>query len=202
MPAPRICLFSRQLYPEGGGDDIPASFHVAGLQDLSNERIAHVYWQHLTPLSDGEHLSFTFFESTCPSAPVEVKPTDSPEYIKEQQELEELKKTWTPPDEPLPNAWPDLAFELRLNDEESIRAQLPADHDNILCSIHWNKWHPEQCNIYVRTFPTCVESSRREVADWLRKTLLPGDSIDIRIDTRSLSPGNAQSTRYKLNEEG
>jgi hypothetical protein len=165
------------------GDDSPASFHVAGMKDLSNERIAHVYWQHISPLSDGEQLTFTFHQSSNPSMPVEVKPTDSPEYIQEQQEFEKLKKIWVPPDEPLPNLWLNLAFELRLRDEEPIRAHLSEQHSNILCSIHWNKWRPEQCEIYVRTFPAHSESSLHEKTDWLRKTLLPGDFIDIRIHT-------------------
>jgi hypothetical protein len=167
--------------------DSPASIYVAGMQDLPNERIAHVYWQHETPLSDGEQLNFTFLESSNPSMPIEVKPTDSPEYIQEQQEFEELRKSWVPPDEPLPNLWPNLAFELRLRDEEPIRAHLSEEHSNILCSIHWNKWRPEQCKIYVRTFPAYTDSSQRETTDWLRKTLLPGDFIGIRIHARSLN---------------
>ena len=165
----------------GASDDSPASIHVAGMQDLPNERIAHVYWQHETPLFNGEKLSFTFLESPNPSMPIEVKPTDSPEYLQEQQEFEELKKIWVPPKQPLPHLWSDLAFELQLQDEEPIRAYLSEEHSNFLCSIHWNKWHPDQCKVYVRTFSTSTESSQHEKTDWLRKTLLLGDSIGIHI---------------------
>jgi hypothetical protein len=163
------------------GDDNPASFHVAGMQELPNERIAHVYWQHETPLSESEQLSITFGESSNSSIPIEVKPTDSPEYIQEQQEFEELKKIWTPPDELPPILWPSLAFELQVRDQEPIRARLSEEHSNIMCSIDWNKWRPEQCKIYVRTFPAFTDSSQYVKTDWLRETLLSGDSFSIRI---------------------
>jgi hypothetical protein len=162
-------------------DDSPASIHVAGLQELPNERIAHVYWQHETPLFDGEKLSFTFVESPNPSMPIEVKPTDSPEYLQEQQEFEELEKIWVPPKEPLPHLWSDLAFELRLRDEEPVRTHLSEGYSNILCSINWDKWRPDQCKVYVRTFPAYTECSQHEKIDWLRKTLFLGGSIGIHI---------------------
>jgi hypothetical protein len=96
----------------GSSGDSPASFHVAGMQSLSEDRTAHVYWVQETPLSNGDRLLFSLVETGDPSPPIEVKPTDSPEHLTEQRAFEEFERRYAGPERPPEIRWNELEMGL------------------------------------------------------------------------------------------
>jgi hypothetical protein len=96
------------------GAEDPAGLHVSGMCDLPGERIAHVYWGGPKSLHSGDTVRIALVDSTCPTPPSEIKATDSPEYIEQQRQFEELDRTYVPPDTPAIRNWPALAFLCRV----------------------------------------------------------------------------------------
>ena len=166
----------------GSAGDDAASFHVAGMCDLTAERTAHVYWIHETPLVSGDRLRFTLVQSDQPTTPIEVKATDSPEYLEEQRQFEEVERTWTPPTEPPPLRWPHLGLHLSLKDDDPIRLRIPVGQEHVMCSLHWNKWRPDHCNVYVRTYTGFAKGTEQRTTDWLRGKLKVGEGFELRLD--------------------
>jgi len=165
----------------GVGDEHPASFYVAGMQDLPVERSAHVFWVHERPLSAGDRLRFTLIESDDASAPIEIKATDSQEYLEEQREFEQIERHYVPPIASPPRRWPALELGLRLREESPVRARLPLDQEHIMCSLLWDKWSPERCRVYVRSFTGFAQGTQRKTTDWLRGDLHVGDSFELSV---------------------
>lgn len=163
-----------------GGDDL-ACFHVAGMQDLPGERAAHVYWIHETSLVPGDHLRYTFLESDGPTPPIEVKATDSPKYLQEQREFEEVERNYGGRAEPAPRRWPALEFGLKLRNESTLRARMPLDQEFIMCSVQWDKWRPERCTIYVRSFARSAQRTDKRTTEWLRGFLQLGESFELAV---------------------
>ncbi|AZP12554.1 hypothetical protein [Undibacterium parvum] len=161
-------------------DDDPTSFHVAGLQDLSEERNAHVYWVHETPLSVGNRLSFTLVQCDEPSPPIEVKATDSSVYLEEQREFEEFEKNYMEPERQLDVRWPTLGLRLMFNSEDLVAARLLDGEEQIMCSIHWDKWRPERCRVYVRSFASRGQGTATPT-DWFRGFLELGDRFEVSV---------------------
>ena len=164
----------------GVSGEEPASFHVAGMQDLSQDRSAHVYWLNETPLASGDQLRFTLEESE-PSPPIEVKPTDSPEYLAEQQEFEEMEKAFVPPVEQAVKRWPALELKLTLRAERTVSARVPLGQEHIMCSLLWTKWHPECCRVYVRSFTGFAAGTEARTTEWLRGALGVGESFELLV---------------------
>src|SRR5437899_2838668 len=78
------------------GDDKPARLTLSGMCDLPGERAAHVYWGDEMSLNNGAVVTFRFTISDSPSKPDQLVPTDSPKYIEEQREFEQLKNNFVP----------------------------------------------------------------------------------------------------------
>ena len=165
----------------GLADDDPSSFHVAGMQDLPEERSAHIYWVHETPLAVGDRLSFTLVECGEPSLPIEAKATDSIEYLEEQREFEEFEKNFTGPERPSNNRWPNLELILKLKDEPAVRARPLDGEKHIMCTVHWDKWRPERCRVYVRSFADGEHGTSLKTTDWLRGVVHVGDTFEISV---------------------
>lgn len=162
-------------------DDDPATFHVAGMQDLAMERSAHVYWAHETAPSVGDRLRLSLIQSDAPSHPVEIVPTDSPEHLEEQREFEEFAKTYSGP-EPLQEVrWPALEWALRLKDQPAVTARLMNEDEHIMCSLTWDKWRPDRCRILVRSFPGADEGGPEKTTEWLRDVIQVGESLEISV---------------------
>src|SRR4051794_4512703 len=85
------------------GDDEPARLTLSGMCELPGERAAHVHWgDDEMLLSNGTVVTLRFTSSELASDPDQVVPTDSPKYIEEQQEFEQLKKNFAPDTTPAP----------------------------------------------------------------------------------------------------
>jgi hypothetical protein len=128
-------------------------------------------------LSNGTVVTLRFTSSELPSDPDQVVPTDSPKYIQEQREFEELKKNFVPDTTPAPRRFPDLAFHCRINQKPAAIATLKSGEEHILCSVLWNKWHPERFRVSVRSFGNDPNGQ----TEWLRDDLAVGDELEIRV---------------------
>ena len=51
-----------------------------------------------------------------PAAPLNVRPTDSPEYLQEQREFEEMERNFVAPTEKVNKRYPNLSLQLFQND--------------------------------------------------------------------------------------
>jgi hypothetical protein len=165
----------------GAAGEDPASFHVAGLQELDGGRSAHVYWIHETPLSVGDCLRFELVQYDEPTVPLETKATDSPEYAQEQRELEELEESSVGSEHPATCEWPALEFRLKLRSEVEVSARLVDGEEHIMSSLTWDKWRPERCRVYVRSFTGDTRSGELIATDWLRGVLQVGDTFEIAV---------------------
>lgn len=176
------CLLS--IHIAGGlGDDEPAFFDVSGMQDLSEERNAHVYWIRETPLSDGDHFSFSLCQSDDPSPPVEIIASDSPGWLDGQNELAEFEKTYMGPQRPPEIRWPELELRLKFKNEDLVAAKLLDGEEHISCSILWDKWQPDQCHVSVQSFTGCAAGMQHRTTAWLRGNLCIEDSFEVSVCT-------------------
>ncbi len=162
-------------------DEHPPSLDIAGMVDIDAERAAHVYWSEEFRLKLGDMVRFEFTDSQSPSLPVQVKPTDSPEYIEEQRKFEELERSTVPDRAPMRRVWPSLAFECALNGEKVATARLAGNEEHILCTVLWDKWCPDCCRVFVRTFGDKSQPEKTEATEWLRVNLALGDTLDVRL---------------------
>jgi hypothetical protein len=163
--------------------EIPASFHVSGLQELPDERRAHIYWveEHPYPLALRSSISISVVDSDNPTPPIEIKATDSVEYLEEQREFEEFEKSYMGPEPQLEIHWPTLKLKFLLNGEEISDAQFLDGEGHIMCSINWHKWSPDHCKVYVRSFGSGLTANKRET-DWFRGFLEVGDRLDVFVN--------------------
>jgi hypothetical protein len=158
--------------------DHPADLRISGMCELSDTRTAHVYWGKERSLSSGDHIMFTLTDCENTTEPTEIKWTDSPEYLEEQRQYEEFEKTHVPDQTPTDRKMPSLSFDCHINGEPKATAVLAPDEEHILCSLIWDKWSPERCRVFVRSFGGAAEDKRQ--TDWLRANLLIGDSLEVR----------------------
>jgi len=165
----------------GVGGDQPASFHVAGMLDLPEDRAAHVYWSDESALAPPDHLRIALVDSDEPSPPLRVTPTDSPEYLEEQRQFAELEKSTTSPPVPGPKRWPNATLSLRVNNSDETRATLKNQEEHILCSTVWDKWRPEFLRVYVRSFSSGWSKNEAKT-EWLRANLRVGEYLDIGVE--------------------
>jgi hypothetical protein len=160
------------------GGDTPARLTLSGMHDLPDERAAHVYWgPDEVELKTGAVVTFRFTTSESPSDPEQVVPTDSPEYIEEQREFEALKKTFVPDTTPSLRRFPDLAFHCRVNRKAVTVARLNTGEEHVVCSVLWNKWHPNRFRVSLRSFGNEPNGQ----TEWLRDDLAVGDELEIRV---------------------
>ena len=160
------------------GDDSPARLSLNGMCELPGERAAHLDWgDDEMSLGVGTVVTLRFTMCNSPSDPDQVVPTDSPKYVEEQREFEELKKNFVPDTTPAPRRFPDLAFHCRVNKGPAVIATLKSGEEHIRCSVLWNKWHPERFRLSVRSFGNDLDST----TEWLRDDLAVGDELEIRV---------------------
>lgn len=160
------------------GDEV-ASFHVAGMQELDGERMAHVYWVEEHPLNIGDVLSFVPSEGSRPSVPALVKPTDSPEYLKEQKQYDEFRASHIYPQPTPVQKRSTIAYGLWAPGFPVVEARLSLRQQHLLCSVLWNKWRPERTRVSVRSFASGdVESSK---VAWLQTNLSQGEEFKIEV---------------------
>ena len=162
------------------GADHPADLRISGMCELPEERVAHVYWAEGRSLSSGDHITFTLIDCEDATKPAEIVPTDSPEYLEEQAKLEEVEGAFVRDEAPAERKWPSLAFDCRINNEHKAIAVLAPDEEHILCSVTWDKWRPEQCRVFVRSFGSSTKTGIEHQTAWVRATLLMGDCLEVR----------------------
>ena len=161
--------------------DAPAGVRVAGMCDLPGDRAAHVHWAHDDPLRAGDTVVFRFADADDPSPPAEVTATDSPEYLEEQRQFAEIERNYVPGRTPMSREYPNLIFQCRLTGQDPVAARFVEDEEHILCSVDWNKWRPDQCRIFVRSFGGALLPDEKEPTEWLRGRLAPGESFELRV---------------------
>lgn len=157
------------------------SLDVTGMCELPDDRAAHLRWIDLVPLSSGDILEFKLLESSTPSPPSALIPTDSPEYLAEQAEFSKLEAEWVPPSEEPPIRWPNIQFVFKINDGSPLRVRIPAGQQHVLCSFLWDKWRPETCRVFARTFSGGAVDVESRKTDWMRAALMVGDVLSIKI---------------------
>jgi len=163
------------------GDEYPACIDVSGMCDLPDERSAHVYWGEPTFLHAGDVVRIAMVESASPTLPSEVKATDSAEYVEEQRQFEEFERTYLPPDTPAIRRWSAVQFLCNVNGEHRTTVTLAPDEEHILCTLLWNQWHPDQCQVYVRSFGGATRRGDNRQTEWLRVNLTLSESFEVEI---------------------
>ncbi len=163
------------------GDEYPACIDVSGMCDLPHERSAHVYWGEPTFLHGGDVVRIAMVESASPTLPSEVKATDSAEYVEEQRQFEEFERTYLPPDTPAIRRWSAVQFLCNVNGEHRTTVTLAPDEEHILCTLLWNQWHPDQCQVYVRSFGGATRRGDNRQTEWLRVNLTLNESFEVEI---------------------
>jgi hypothetical protein len=161
--------------------DSPAGIRLAGMCDLPDDRNAHVSWCEEHPLAAGDVVSFAFVEADSATPPAEVVATDSAEYLEEQRKFAEFEKSFVPDRTPMRRQFPALTFHCTVNGNEPIAARFRNNEEHILCGIDWNKWRPDVCRIYVRSFGGAEPPSERAPTEWLRANLNLGEQFAIRV---------------------
>ena len=170
--------------PSIGGavfDEYPPTLEIRGMCELDTNRTAHIYWCENLQLKLGHCVRFSFVESQEPSPPIEIVPTDSPEYIEEQRKFEELEKSFVPDRTPMRRTWPNLTFECRVNGEPVANARFTEQEEHILCTVHWDKWRSERCRVYVRSFGDKSKPEDSVATEWFRTNLALGDVFEVRL---------------------
>jgi hypothetical protein len=162
------------------GGDMPASLMLSGMCDLPDDRAAHVYWApDELDLKSGDVVTFKFVESDDPTKPERIVLTDSPEYIEEQRQFTEMKKSFVPDTSAPPQNYPALAFDCRVNGSPAAVARLNVHEQHILCSVLWNKWRPERFRVLVRSFGNKFADDSE--TEWVRCDLALGDELEIEV---------------------
>ncbi len=160
------------------GDETPARLSLSGMCDLPVARAAHVYWgPDQLELKTGTEVAFRFTTCGSPTPPERIVPTDSAAYIDEQRDFEAYKKSFVPDTSRSPRNFPELAFHCRVNGKAATVATLNPSDEHLLCSLCWDKWHPDRVFVSVRSFGK--EHSGK--TEWLREHLALGDELAIRV---------------------
>ena len=162
-------------------DDSPASLMVSGMCDLDERRAAHVHWCETWSLANGDLVAFKFIESDDVTPPKTIVPTDSPDYLEEQQSFAESLKDLVPERAPAVRKRPELAFECRLNGQPATIASLIRAEEHVLCSLLWIKQRPDRCDVSVRSFGDKSKPEHSPATEWLRTTLALNDDFSVRI---------------------
>jgi hypothetical protein len=151
---------------------------VTGMQDLPEQRSAHVTWVEDCLLKPGDSLLFILIDHDEPDPPVMVKPTDSAVCLQEQREYEALLEGHRGPEPLRPELRSALAVKFAVGDQE-ILMRLPEHHSHMLCTLFWDKWSPEHCKVLARSFPGAASGAVADCTEWLRTELRLGDSLEI-----------------------
>lgn len=163
------------------GADYLAHLFIGGMCDLDGERTAHVNWGDIENMSAGGKVTVALINSDYPTKPIEVKATDSPEYLEEQAKFIEFDKSFVPDSIPAERKLPKLAFDCSINGEHKATAILAPNEEHILCSVTWDKWRPERCRVFVRSFVGSERSGNKLQTEWLRANLQLGDLLEIGV---------------------
>jgi hypothetical protein len=157
--------------------EMPPALDVRGMCQLGfdTDRPAHVYWCDNLRLKPRDCVCFAFVESPEPTPPIQIVPTDSPGYIEEQRLFKEHEKSFVPDPTAMRRTWPGLTFKCLVNDKPVANARFSEGEECILCSLLWDKWRPERCHVYVRSFDDKAKPERSEATEWLRANLALGD---------------------------
>lgn len=164
------------------GAENPAGLLVSGMCDLPNERDAHVYWIEEQRLSAGDHISFSLIVDNAPTEPLQIQATDSPEYLEEQRQFIEMDRDFVPDTTPALRQWNSLSYGCYINGELKAKVSMASDEEHILCSLLWDKWRPELCRIFIRSFGGSARRGDKRETEWLRANLLVGDTLEVHVD--------------------
>lgn len=160
-------------------EEAPADVHVSGMYELPGGQDAHVSWGDFCPVQIGDRLAVTLVESGLPTPPAQTSAVDDPEYIEEQREYEEFMETYRgPPRQRIPR-WRDIQVQCAVNGSPQALATMAPDENHILCTVLWNRWHPDRCRVNVRSFG----EPGLQNSDWLRVDLAIDDSIEFLTTT-------------------
>lgn len=156
-------------------DEAPASLRITGMKELPNDRLAHVYWVEELALNFGDILEIKPQELSESTVPVSVVPTDSPDYIAEQQSYQEFLGA---------HIWPQPAplvlrrtVSLKLTHPRTgqLNTSIPMGQQHILCTVLWNNLRARPTRIYARSF------SEGNSLEWLREDLYQDETLRIEV---------------------
>jgi hypothetical protein len=157
-----------------------ASLRVAGMQDLPDNRSAHVYWIEELSLKLGDVLEFIPAEQGMATQPIVVKATDSAEYLEEQRQYDEFLSAHIWP-QPRPEEWrPSLQYTVSMPGFAPLKARLPLGHQHLVCDALWNMWQPTRTRVSARSFVGHGHGDLRKL-EWLRADLSLGQTLRVEI---------------------
>ena len=159
-------------------DAAAGDWTVTGMQELPEQRSAHVAWVQDSLLKPGDSLIFILIDHDEPDPPVMVKPTDSAVCLQEQREYDALLAGYMGPEPCRPEMRSSLEVKFATGDQEIVM-RLPEHDAHMLCTLLWDKWSPEHCKVSVHSFPGAISGAAVESTEWLRAELRLGDSFEI-----------------------
>lgn len=161
------------------GGDAAAQLDVTGMCELSEGKSAHVYWDNCVSLDSLDDVVVAFTQFDSPSLPLMLKPIDSPEYLEEQRQFEEFGRAFRGPMEKVEVRFPTVAFDLTREGETIAHAALREGEEHVLCTVTWDRWRPDACRIYVRSFGGLTGPD--DERGWYRGELAEGEHIGVRV---------------------
>jgi hypothetical protein len=154
------------------------------MAELPDGHHRHLWWFSHLVIGDGDEVSFALVETTQPTPPAEDRASNSPEYIADQQEYEQMK----PEPTVLRRLGRDAAgliFEVRVNGVPT-RASLERAREFITASLNWSNFGSERARFSVHSFSVAEAIGRRSGNDWLSQFVHLGDTLSVKISYHHL----------------
>jgi hypothetical protein len=161
-----------------------ADLYVAGMAELPDGHHRHLRWFDENRIGDGDELAFTLVETAQPTAPLEDRASNSPEYIADQEEYERVSA------QPrvirkLARIAPGLIFAVRVNGV-AVRATLERARELIAVNLLWDAFHADRLRVSVSSTSVAEALSRRPGKDWLREEVQLGDTLSVKVSYHCL----------------
>lgn len=160
-------------------EEAPADVYVTGMYELNGGQDAHVSWGDFFPVQIGDRLAVTLVESGLPTPPAKTLAVDDPEHIEEQRQYQEFMETYQGPPRQRISRWRDIQVQCSVNGSPQALAKMAPDENHILCTVLWNRLHPDRCRVSVRSFG----EPELQNSDWLRVDLATDDRIEFLTTT-------------------
>ena len=163
-----------------GPSQAPVQLLAIGVCRLPDGRIANGHWGESPPVNMGDVVRFTLVECDAPTPPTQLNATDSPEFLQAQRLVEEFERNYVPPDAPVAQSWPGLAFRCSVNGVYRAMAIRKPQAEYLNCNLEREARQPQQMHFHVNS-----GSASRPGEEWeavrFRTSLALGESLEVQL---------------------
>lgn len=161
--------------------DYPGMIHVAGMNDLGDDRQSHTSWLECVDVASGSDFTVQFIESDAVTPPTKEVATDSEEHLKEVADFEEMVANDPPRPRIIESNFPDSGITATLPDGEVIEARFESGRQFMRINFNWNKFRPDRCRVSLSS--NSMEEGMNRVAgkQWCELILSLGESVHVKV---------------------